>query len=429
MTKTALIVDDSPLARQVLSRLLARYELTADTAPSAEAALEYLKHRRPDVIFMDHLMPGMDGFEALEAIKANPATATIPVMMYTSQEGELYVSQARALGAFGVLPKELKPIEVARVLTALRLIQPPAAEAGAPAERAKPAAEDPADSARVRELIEELFYQQRAALREEIREGYQRALATTQTQPVLEEPAVPTPRRLSVSRIAAAVLLLLTLTFAYLYASTSQMLRDANRILSQLAVSTAELSTATATAPSPPIATPPPAGNDLLEVVEWAVNLAGTYGFAQVPLDDRRAELVGRLVEYLDGADFSGAIDIDVHVGRFCMNLASDGGFELAPAEQPASDCAQIGWTSAEAATFGRRQSLAFANRIATATDGTRIRVRTTSLGSDQPVLAYPVVNDYLTAGQWNLVAGTNNRIDVRLVPDDDYLSRIEPRP
>jgi CheY-like chemotaxis protein len=46
--------------------------------------------------FMDHLMPGMDGFEAVSAIKNNPHTATIPIMMYTSQEGELYVGQARA---------------------------------------------------------------------------------------------------------------------------------------------------------------------------------------------------------------------------------------------------------------------------------------------------------------------------------------------
>jgi CheY-like chemotaxis protein len=125
MTKTALIVDDSPLARHVLGKLLAEHRVTTATAPSAEAALEYLKQQRPDVIFMDHLMPGMDGFEALEAIKANPATATIPVMMYTSQEGELYVGQARALGAFGVLPKDLKPVEVARVLKALHLIPGP----------------------------------------------------------------------------------------------------------------------------------------------------------------------------------------------------------------------------------------------------------------------------------------------------------------
>ena len=71
---------------------------------------------------MDHLMPGMDGFQAIQAIKGNPDTAMIPVVMYTSQEGELYVSQARALGAVGVLPKTVKQADVSRVLYQLRLL-------------------------------------------------------------------------------------------------------------------------------------------------------------------------------------------------------------------------------------------------------------------------------------------------------------------
>ena len=91
-------------------------------AESAESALEYLNAQRPDVIFMDHLMPGMDGFEAVSAIKNNPDTATIPIMMYTSQQGELYVGQARALGAVGVLPKQVEPVEVSKVLEFLRVI-------------------------------------------------------------------------------------------------------------------------------------------------------------------------------------------------------------------------------------------------------------------------------------------------------------------
>ena len=110
--KRALIVDDSRSARVILSRMLEQHGMTVDTAESAEQALEYLQRSRPDVIFMDHLMPGMDGFQAVQTIKADPLTATIPLMMYTSQEGELYVSQARALGAVGVLPKTVRPVDV-----------------------------------------------------------------------------------------------------------------------------------------------------------------------------------------------------------------------------------------------------------------------------------------------------------------------------
>ena len=56
--KRALIVDDSKSARVVLSRLLEKHDLAVETRDSAEAALEYLEQNRPDVIFMDHVMPG-----------------------------------------------------------------------------------------------------------------------------------------------------------------------------------------------------------------------------------------------------------------------------------------------------------------------------------------------------------------------------------
>ncbi len=120
--KSALVVDDSKSARVILSRMLEKYDIEVDMAESAEQAIEYLKSNRPDAIFMDHLMPGMDGLQAVKAIKGNPQTAMIPIMMYTSQEGELYVGQARALGAMGVLPKQVRPVDVSKVLYELHLL-------------------------------------------------------------------------------------------------------------------------------------------------------------------------------------------------------------------------------------------------------------------------------------------------------------------
>jgi CheY-like chemotaxis protein len=91
-TKKALIVDDSKLAQFLLKKMLGRHELEVDTIDSAEEALGYLSHKKPDVIFMDHTMPGMNGLQALKVIKDNPNTATIPVMMYTSQNDGMYMS-------------------------------------------------------------------------------------------------------------------------------------------------------------------------------------------------------------------------------------------------------------------------------------------------------------------------------------------------
>src|SRR5579862_9621801 len=120
--KRALIVDDSKSARLFLARVLENYDIDVDSAENAEAAIDYLGSNRPDVIFMDHQMPGMDGLQAVQAIKNDPRTATIPIMMYTSQEGEVYLGQARALGAIGVLPKQIKHADVSKVLYQLHLI-------------------------------------------------------------------------------------------------------------------------------------------------------------------------------------------------------------------------------------------------------------------------------------------------------------------
>jgi CheY-like chemotaxis protein len=121
-SKRALVVDDSKSARAFLSRILERHEITVDAAESAEAAIDYLTRNRPDVIFMDHMMPGMDGFQAVQSIKNNPRTSAIPILMYTSQEGDLYLGQARALGAEGVLPKQIKQADVTKMLFQLRLV-------------------------------------------------------------------------------------------------------------------------------------------------------------------------------------------------------------------------------------------------------------------------------------------------------------------
>src|SRR6186713_3548423 len=122
-SKRALVVDDSKSARAFLARILERHEIEVDAAESAEAAIEYLARNKPDVIFMDHMMPGMDGFQAVQTIKNNPRTSAIPILMYTSQEGDLYLGQARALGAEGVLPKQIKQSDVTKMLFQLRLVE------------------------------------------------------------------------------------------------------------------------------------------------------------------------------------------------------------------------------------------------------------------------------------------------------------------
>lgn len=104
--KNALLVDDSKVARFALSKLLESREMQVNMAGSAEEALEFLNaDNHPDVIFMDHLMPGMNGVEATKAIKGNPATADIPIIMCTSKKSPSFMEEARNFGVYNILTK------------------------------------------------------------------------------------------------------------------------------------------------------------------------------------------------------------------------------------------------------------------------------------------------------------------------------------
>ena len=198
--KRALVVDDSKTARQSLARLLADYDMEVAFADSGEAALEFLHRELVDVIFMDHTMPGMDGLEAVSAIKSNPRTATIPVMMYTTKEGEVYVSQARALGAVGVLPKQFHPNVLFEMLQKLGLVtdrrsgQAPATEP--PPRRRITDVADEVDAeydrralgVSVQTLMERILEEQHLKLRAEILSS-QRRFAREVAEEILAHPS------------------------------------------------------------------------------------------------------------------------------------------------------------------------------------------------------------------------------------------------
>ncbi|MDV2081218.1 response regulator [Marinobacter xestospongiae] len=118
--KNALLVDDSKVARFALSKLLESREMKVNMAGSAEEALDYLNHsERPDVIFMDHLMPGMNGVEAIKAIKGNPDTAGIPIIMCTSKKSQSFMDEARNFGVYNILTKPPQDDGLALVLDQL----------------------------------------------------------------------------------------------------------------------------------------------------------------------------------------------------------------------------------------------------------------------------------------------------------------------
>lgn len=118
--KNALLVDDSKVARFALSKLLEDRDMEVNMAGSAEEALDFLSsHDRPDVIFMDHLMPGMNGVEATKVIKCNPQTAGIPIIMCTSKKSSSFMEEAKNFGVYNILTKPPQTDGLSHVLDQL----------------------------------------------------------------------------------------------------------------------------------------------------------------------------------------------------------------------------------------------------------------------------------------------------------------------
>jgi CheY-like chemotaxis protein len=158
----ALVVDDSKVGRLTMLKKLEAIGVKVDLTESGQQALDYLAQNQPDLIFMDHMMPDMDGFEVTRRIKAAPATRNIPVFIVSGSDDEAFVQQARAIGATNAIAK---PPAAGVLETILGSLPKPGAgpAAGAVAEAApQPAAVEPApvpsmDRAEVHALVERLL--------------------------------------------------------------------------------------------------------------------------------------------------------------------------------------------------------------------------------------------------------------------------------
>jgi len=473
--KRALIVDDSKSARVFLSRILEKYQIDVDNAESAEAAIEYLAQNRPDVIFMDHMMPGMDGFQAVQAIKNNPRTATIPIMMYTSQEGELYLGQARALGAVGVLPKQIKPADVSKVLYQLHLVEDrrtgdqtsfrpvnlEAVENGA-SETAPPASRPLTDTA-----LREQFAELRRALVASIDTQSERI--TSDVRLLLQDalPNVTLPERppQTPSRapwIIASLALVVALASAGLWwreatlrqalvAQLAELHRDAigaapgstpaaheGTVVNTFEDTAVAAAAATQGEPAPRLAEPgelaapavsgtataagsaPVFAASSVSATDWLADGEPTLipvPYGEDALSGPRLETLRQLFARLVEGNYAGVVEVRTYPGRYCLVGNATEGFSVAPDELPFSRCNAVGNPYWESLSPLQRESLGFANlagELRSATQGA-LDIQHTTGDAASTAVSYPQISSALTAGEWNRAAAANNRIEVQL--------------
>jgi sigma-B regulation protein RsbU (phosphoserine phosphatase) len=117
-----LVVDDNEINLDLLSRRLARAGHSVRTASSGEAALALLRQEPFDLVLLDVMMPGIDGFEVLRRVRAEHHATSLPVIMATARDQREDVVQALSLGANDYVTKPLDlPVVLARVGTQLSL--------------------------------------------------------------------------------------------------------------------------------------------------------------------------------------------------------------------------------------------------------------------------------------------------------------------
>lgn len=107
-----LIVDDQPDNVSMLHDALDDAGYTVLVALNGPSALERAQQAQPDVVLLDAMMPGMDGFEVARQLKAAPATAHIPILFMTGLTDTEYLVQALAAGGVDYVTKPVKPLEV-----------------------------------------------------------------------------------------------------------------------------------------------------------------------------------------------------------------------------------------------------------------------------------------------------------------------------
>ncbi len=114
-----LIVDDSKTELMFLTDLLQKNGLTVKTAQNAEDAMRRLSEEKPDVILMDVVMPGQNGFQLTRAINRNPKYSDVPIIMCTSKNQETDRVWGLRQGARDYITKPVNAVELMAKLEAL----------------------------------------------------------------------------------------------------------------------------------------------------------------------------------------------------------------------------------------------------------------------------------------------------------------------
>lgn len=468
--KRALIVDDSTTAQYRLKKMLRRYPLDIDIVDSGEAALRYLSRHAPAVIFMDHLMPGIDGFRALQIIKSNPDTAMIPVIMYTSKSGDVYTGQARALGALDVVSKDrINATDLSKVMEAIHIYPTSAPDASeivespeliaaanqvtgqaidtgsAPLDRRSASLEQSRNlELRLshmehslednRRFITSRVVRELHGLRQSLRKEFSDILQ--QQPPVIPAAAVPAPMPeapapgsgwsafaivFSVAACAAIAYFLMTINNQL--SDNQQQQAAFGKQLQQVAeqvnrepemISPALVNAGVGQTVKPLVAP----DSSLLADLAWTFNQSGALAFHQSTIDSKPLLRLHELLHRIASNGFKGTATVNIYVGDFCVTVDNMGMAQLAPANKTLGDCmlsSEIYSMGRLLDEYNREVSMILGNLTRDVNSTIKIAITATP-GTESYPERIPTVN----ARDWNTLAQNNNRLELVLEADEE---------
>jgi DNA-binding response OmpR family regulator len=107
-------VDDEPMARTLLRLMLVRAGFEVSEAADGQEALAKVKEQLPDIMILDVMMPGIDGFAVCEALRQEEATVELPVIMLSAKTDSVSVRRGLRAGATKYLTKPVSQEELTR---------------------------------------------------------------------------------------------------------------------------------------------------------------------------------------------------------------------------------------------------------------------------------------------------------------------------
>jgi pilus assembly protein CpaE len=126
MSLKIMVVDDDPITRKLVSSLLGKNQFTVANAENGKDCLQQLPEFQPDLILLDVLMPEMDGYETCRAIRSNPGTAAVPIILLTALDTIEQKVMGFESGADDYLPKPFNTEELlAHIHALLRITNAP----------------------------------------------------------------------------------------------------------------------------------------------------------------------------------------------------------------------------------------------------------------------------------------------------------------